>query len=161
MVSRSSKSVDVDVTDVIVEDEPQPVKRRSEYEATPKIEEVFVESAVEEVSREPVRDEEPIAPPIVKTSPTPTPSARDSKKQDDELIAVMREDPVDGGMQLGLDFTTKEEMEKVHKYLPYNKPPFELLNDVTITEDYESGDRKHTADAIVNKLSVFGIKVET
>ena len=160
VVSRSSKSVDVDVTDVIVEDEPQPVKRRSEYEATPKIEEVFVESAVEEVSREPVRDEEPIAPPIVKTSPTPTPSARDSKKQDDELIAVMREDPVDGGMQLGLDFTTKEEMEKVHKYLPYNKPPFELLNDVTITEDYESGDRKHTADAIVNKLSVFGIKVE-
>ncbi len=61
---------------------------------------------------------------------------------------------------MGLDFTTKEEMEKVHKYLPYNKPPFELLNDVTITEDYESGDRKRTADAIVNKLSVFGIKVE-
>lgn len=166
--ARSSARDDayVDVTDVIVNEEPEAAEKPFDnYASIPQTEEEPITAAPDAPAAftETEDDEdEVIVTPVKKQYSEP--AARDvkpeSKSKDGELIAVMREEPVDGGMQLGLDFTTKEEMEKVHKYLPYNKPPFELLNDVTITEDYESGDRKRTADAIVNKLAVFGIKVE-
>ncbi len=86
------------------------------------------------------------------------------EEDDDEIVPIEHEVPVDGGMQVKLDFVTKkdlkEQQSKLHQYVKYNKPPFDLLNDVTITQDLDAGDRKAAAQAIVDKLSVFNIKIE-
>lgn len=84
---------------------------------------------------------------------------------DDEIIAVETETPIgDGVVQTGLEFMSRGELEKrkqtVHQYMKYNIPPFDLLEDVMIVEDLEGDDRQRTADAIVNKLAVFGIKIQ-
>lgn len=92
----------------------------------------------------------------------------DDSQSGDELVAVPTQKVIetsDGvAIQTGMNFVTRNELreqqETIHKYLKYNVPPFELLNDATIVDDLEAGDRKRAANAIVNKLSVFGIKVE-
>lgn len=69
----------------------------------------------------------------------------------------------DGNIQTEIKFITKSELEKansVHKYPKYVAPPVDLLDDVMITEDLEGEDRKRNAENIVNKLAVFGIKVQ-
>ena len=92
------------------------------------------------------------------------------EEADDEEILVIPSERIietNGGtaVQQGMDFISrgdlKKEQERNHKFVPYTQPPFELLNDATIVDDYESDDRQRAADAIVNKLSVFGIKVES
>lgn len=88
---------------------------------------------------------------------------------DDELLVVPSEKIVETAegkvIQEGMEFISrgdlKKEQERGHKFIPYNAPPFELLNDATIVDDFEADDRQRAAAAIVNKLSVFGIKVET
>ena len=92
----------------------------------------------------------------------------EEEPDDDEIMAIPSEkiiETADGvAVQQGIDFISrgdyKKEQERVHKYIPYTKPPFELLNDAMIVDDFEADDRQRAADAIVNKLSVFGIKVE-
>ena len=87
---------------------------------------------------------------------------------ENEILAIPTEQVIetsDGkAVQEGIDFISRkefeQEQERVHKFIPYNRPPVELLNDATIVDDFEAGDRQRAADAIVNKLSVFGIKVE-
>ena len=87
---------------------------------------------------------------------------------EDEILAIPTEQPIetaDGkAVQTGFDFISqadlKKEQERVHKFIPYTKPPVELLTDATIVDDFEADDRQRSADAIVSKLSVFGIKVE-
>lgn len=92
------------------------------------------------------------------------PSAPAEPKNDpQQLVVVEGEERVDGGMQVKYDFVTEEELEKsksVHRYLEYNIPPLDILNDVTIVEDHDNGERERLAQAIVNKLAVFNIKIE-
>ena len=98
-------------------------------------------------------------------SATQPESAPTEKKRDgEELIPVETETVIDGvGVQTKIEFVTKDDLEKVnnvHKYAKYVAPPVDLLDDVMITEDLEGEDRKRNAENIVNKLSVFGIKVQ-
>ncbi|MCH5156888.1 MAG: hypothetical protein J1G02_03305 [Clostridiales bacterium] len=87
---------------------------------------------------------------------------------EDEILAIPKAQVIEtaegNAIQEGFDFISesdlKKEQERVHKFIPYTKPPFELLNDAMIVDDYEADDRQRAAEAIVNKLSVFGIKVE-
>lgn len=84
---------------------------------------------------------------------------------ENELIPVETEVPLEGGgKQVKLDFFTETEIkkkeEKVHKYPRYVAPPIELFNDAVIVEDDEEDFRTQSTFNIINKLSVFGIKVE-
>lgn len=87
---------------------------------------------------------------------------------DDELLCVPRETPIDTpagtAIQTGFDVVSAEELReansKLHKYSKYVEPPLDILNDVTIVEDTEAPQREKIAEAIVNKLAVFQIKVE-
>ncbi|MCM1289086.1 MAG: FtsK/SpoIIIE domain-containing protein [Corallococcus sp.] len=84
---------------------------------------------------------------------------------DNELIPVETEVPLEGGgKQVRLDFFTdteiKKKEEKVHKYPRYVAPPIELFNDAVIVEDDDEDFRAQATFNIMNKLSVFGIKVE-
>lgn len=94
---------------------------------------------------------------------TPEPEPEEVEDEN-EIVPVEREEPVEGGMQVAMDFVSrkelKEQQSKIHKYMKYNKPPVELLDDVTIQEDHDSSDREAAAQAIIDKLSVFNIKIE-
>ena len=93
--------------------------------------------------------------PIVAVEPDPDP---------DELVPVPTFKPVPGGIQEGFNLVTRKEAEEtqaaVHQYQEYNTPPFELLNEVTFTQEMDSGERRQIAQAICDKLAVFGIKIE-
>lgn len=161
---RRTQSNSIDIIDATMQDDSSDISQTKTFEpiVNKETEQVFKEE--EHSQTEVVRNvqekapERPVAESVVE-------KRQSSKKEDsDEVVAVLREDKVDGGIQIGMDFLTKGELEKtketVHQYLEYNIPPFELLNDVTITQDYEENDRKRSAEAITNKLAVFGIKVE-
>ncbi|MCH5152948.1 MAG: DNA translocase FtsK [Clostridiales bacterium] len=113
----------------------------------------------------PDEDEPILAEQVVEPVPAVEP---DEEKDDEEILAIPSEKVIETtegrAVQEGLDFISrgelKKEQERVHKFIPYNQPPFELLTDATIVDDFEADDRQRSADAIVNKLSVFGIKVE-
>lgn len=83
----------------------------------------------------------------------------------DELVPIEKETIVPGGVQVGFDFRTKDELrevqEKVHKYPKYVVPPMDLLNEPMIIDDDDEDFRTRAVFAITNKLSVFGIKVES
>ena len=123
---------EVDVTDVFVE------------QTLP------VETASEEDNSEPPKDK---------------PVTVDEKDDEKELVPVDKVTPVPGGMQVGYDFHTKEEIrkaeEKIHKYPKYVTPPLDLLNEATVVAEDDSEYREKAAQAIVNKLAVFGIKIES
>lgn len=97
------------------------------------------------------------------------PSAQPEVIDEEEIIAVptgkIIDTPTGPAVQEGLDFVPRKEAEKkqsqVHKYMKYNKPPFELLNEPVVVDDVEAGDRQRAGEAICNKLAVFGIKLET
>lgn len=155
----------IDIADVVVQEE----YRNATGEVQAYDSEQTNYGTVEEQTPVPpvIQQQEPVAEkPVSKPYVEPAPVVKPQPKVEDpdEIVAVMREDKIDGGIQLGMDFVTKGDLEKtketVHQYLDYNIPPFELLNDVTITQDYEENDRKRAAEAITNKLAVFGIKVE-
>lgn len=159
-----TQSNSIDIIDATMQDDSSDISQTKTFEpiVNKETEQVFKEeehSQTEVVRNVPEKaPERPVAESVVE-------KRQSSKKEDsDEVVAVLREDKVDGGIQIGMDFLTKGELEKtketVHQYLEYNIPPFELLNDVTITQDYEENDRKRSAEAITNKLAVFGIKVE-
>ncbi len=161
---RRTQSNSIDIIDATMQDDSSDISQTKTFEpiVNKETEQVFKEeehSQTEVVRNVPEKaPERPVAESVVE-------KRQSSKKEDsDEVVAVLREDKVDGGIQIGMDFLTKGELEKtketVHQYLEYNIPPFELLNDVTITQDYEENDRKRSAEAITNKLAVFGIKVE-
>lgn len=141
-------SDELDLTDVVV-DEP-----------------IVIEEPVKEPIREPivqqtVQQSRPVAPPqpIVENV-----YSEEEDEDDDEVVAITRHEEVEGGIQEVMDFVSKGEVkkaqEKVHHYLEYVVPPMELLNDVTIVEDHDDADRQSLAQAIVNKLAVFNIKIE-
>ena len=50
--------------------------------------------------------------------------------------------------------------KKPFKFMPYVKPPFELLDEPAPFVDVEAADRQAAAEAIVKKLAVFNIQVE-
>lgn len=83
----------------------------------------------------------------------------------DELLPVEKETAVPGGVQVGFDFRTKDELrevqEKLHKYPKYVVPPMDLLNEPMIIDGDDEDFRTRAVFAITNKLSVFGIKVES
>lgn len=82
----------------------------------------------------------------------------------DELVTVPTFKPVPGGIQQGFDIVTRKEAEEsqaaVHHYLEYITPPFELLNEAAVTQEMDGGERRMIAQAICDKLAVFGIKIE-
>lgn len=110
-------------------------------------------------------EDEEVAVPQVTVPQVDEPHEEDD---DDEIIAVETQTRIETAtgpaVQTGMDFMTrgelKEKEKKVHKYMKYNKPAFDLLNDATIVEDTEAGERQRNADAIIAKLAVFGIKIE-
>lgn len=88
-------------------------------------------------------------------------------EQDDgsQLIAIEKLKEVPGGIQMGYDFHTKAEVEKaqkkIHKYPKYIVPPFDILEEAVAVEDTEQAFREKAAEAIVQKLAVFGIKIQS
>ncbi len=82
-----------------------------------------------------------------------------------ELVAVETGRAAHSGIQMGYDFKTKDDVrsaeEKIHKYPKYVKPPFDLLEKSVDVEDNEQAYREQAAQSIVQKLAVFGIKVES
>ncbi len=150
----------VDVTDVVVDDS---LSEKDDFSSTVYTPFVSQETVKEVIAEQPISESKPSVSeekrnPVVKEKPSKP------RINDDEIVAVPRVDTIDGKYeQNGFDFISKkeyDESQKIHRYLDYNIPPFELLNDVTISEDHEADDRERSAQAIVNKLSVFGIKVE-
>jgi len=98
-------------------------------------------------------------------TPNEDSAARASQPDDNELIPIETEVPLEGGgKQVRLDFMSgteiKQKEEKVHKYPRYVAPPIELFNDAVIVEDNDEDFRTQSTFNIINKLSVFGIKVE-
>lgn len=109
--------------------------------------------------------EEPVSVALQNVAPTElkqTPA--ETFKNPDELVVVEGEEEVDGGVQVKYEFVPQGDVdkatEKIHQYMEYNVPPLDLLNDVTIVEDHDDGERQRLAQAIVNKLAVFNIKIE-
>ena len=142
---------EIDIVDVTSPDLPE--------ESEPFVGEIMVPDEDEPTIDEPVVESEPQ---IVETV-----DAVD-EIDDDEIIAIDSEEIIDTPegqvAQKKIEFVTQEEYKKqqsVHKFIPYTEPPLELLNDATIVDDFESDDRQRAADAIVSKLSVFGIQVES
>ena len=138
-----------DVVDILVAPQQQPV------DSEPFVREITV----------PDEDEPVLSEPVVE----PVQVVEEVEEVDkDEILAIPLERPIETSsgqvMQQGFDFISRDEYAKEqqrnHKFIPYNHPPFELLTDATIVDDFEADDRQRSADAIVNKLSVFGIKVE-
>lgn len=86
-------------------------------------------------------------------------------KDSDELVPVEKETVVPGGVQVGFDFRTKDELrevqEKVHKYPKYVAPMTDIFNEPMIVDSDDEDFRTRSVFAITNKLSVFGIKVES
>ena len=81
-----------------------------------------------------------------------------------ELVPVEKVKEVPGGMQVGFEFQPKAEVkkaeEKVHRYPKYVKPSLDLLEESTDSIEDDAQARAEAAQGIVNKLAVFGIKVE-
>lgn len=109
--------------------------------------------------------------PLVRSDiPEQTYSADDeqpSEQSDDdsvELVPVEKVKEVPGGMQVGFEFQPKAEVkkaeEKVHRYPKYVKPSLDLLEESTDSIEDDAQARAEAAQGIVNKLAVFGIKVE-
>ncbi len=99
-------------------------------------------------------------PEVVKEEPVPI-----HYQGSDELVPVEKETVVPGGVQVGFDFRTKEELkevqEKVHKYPKYVAPMVDLFNEPMVIDSDDEDFRTRAVFAITNKLSVFGIKVES
>ncbi|MCM1195356.1 MAG: DNA translocase FtsK, partial [Firmicutes bacterium] len=161
----------VDVSDIVIDDDfDAPIideRVTNDEPDVPFVERQPVFETEPETVEETVRPAEtpfsvPVPEPVdARTEQT---AAAQPQNDPDEVVAVFREEPVEGGTQLTFDVMTHGDLEdakkKVHHYMEYNVPPFELLNDVTIVEDHEADDRKRCAQAIVGKLAVFGIKIE-
>lgn len=141
---QATTSQSVDIADMVVNE-------------SPKAEPAFVE----ETFVQPVDDTDEVL------SEEPVEEA-DEQEDGDEVVAIPGETVIEtsGGpaIQAKLDIMSRDELRKEqareHKFPKYNQPPMELLNDVTIVEDTEADVRARTAEAITNKLAVFGIKVE-
>ncbi len=94
--------------------------------------------------------------------------AEESDSRGDELVPVEGETVIETSagtaVQTKIDLVPRKELEesqaKIHKYPKYVPPVVDLLNDITIVEDTEADSRARAAEAITNKLAVFGIKVE-
>lgn len=140
---------ELDVTDVVVDEAVDEYIVDDEYD----------DETVEPVVKQP-------EPPVTQITPKPpiAPVVKEPVKDPDEIVAVDRLEDVDGGKQVVLDFVSQGELENakknVHQYLEYNIPPMDILNDVTLIEDNDNSDRERLAQAIVNKLAVFNIKIE-
>ncbi len=138
-------SEDVDISDVVVETSPQ------------------AETVDDTTDEQSLQDDIEVQP-EAENDATPNQTESD----EDELIAIPGETIIDTSsgpaVQTKIDLISRKELEKeqnrVHKYLKYNPPPFDLLNDITIVEDTEADDRARAAEAITKKLAVFKIKVE-
>jgi DNA segregation ATPase FtsK/SpoIIIE-like protein len=85
---------------------------------------------------------------------------------DDEPVRVIPTvEPIGNGLgQDRLDFTDskvyEEKAGKVHQYLKYNLPPTELLSDEVLSTGISQEELRENCALIVNKLEVFGIRVE-
>ena len=182
----SDNSVDVDApapkpqnsaSDIFVDDqpsgaspkavEPNPAETRQPQTVTPvspsKETPVYEKQPVVDYSS--AFDDEPQAlDPSVTPEPEIIESVQEVEADENEIVAVEHEVPVDGGMQVAMNFVSRKELKdqqsKIHHYLKYNKPPVELLDDVTIREDHDEADRTAAAQAIIDKLAVFNIKIE-
>ena len=90
--------------------------------------------------------------------------------QEDEHVVVIHEEEIEDTdfVQERMDFVSRKDLEKqkeekserVHQFVPYEKPPYELLDDVIIREDFDMEDRQRAAQAIVDKYAVFKIQIE-
>lgn len=91
-------------------------------------------------------------------------NASEAFGNDKSYTIVRDQQPVNGGYQEVIRLEDTEELEskkkKVHRYPPYNRPPENILDDIEISVDDDGELRKQSADAIVKKLAVFGIKTE-
>ena len=152
VVNQSTENSQTEVIDIVDVTTPEKIE-----ESKPFVSEISVPDEDEPVIAEQVVE------PVVQSDETV------EEAEDENEILVVPADKIietsEGNVvQTGMDFISrgdlKKEQERVHKFIPYTKPPFELLNDAMIVDDFEADDRQRAADAIVNKLSVFGIKVE-
>ncbi len=140
----------IDVSDVVVQDEQRP-------------EAEFVSDSYDGGEEQPPQVEQP------ENQPEPEqPQSEQSQEDENEMVAIEGETVIETSsgpaVQARLDILSRKELEEkqshVHKYPKYNQPPVDLLNDVTIVEDTEADTRARAAEAIINKLAVFHIKVE-
>ena len=144
----------LDIVDVTAPSEPTPAPVKVEEPAQ---DDSFVvppfNEPIEEEEEQPQEEQEPA--PVINT--------------DDDKVAVIREEMIEETdyAQERMDFVSPEELKKekekesnVHKFVPYEKPPYELLDDVTIREDLDADDRQRAAQAIVDKYAVFKILIE-
>lgn len=162
---------EIDVTDVFV-DEPT-------VQTEPIVRVQPSEQIVEAQPTEPIAEAQPTES-IAETQPT-EPEKSENAAEDDtesadvseintdgdqsELVAVQSGRAVPGGIQVGYDFQTKDDVrkaqEQIHKYPKYVKPPYDLLEEAVEVADTEQEYRERSAQEIVKKLSVFGIKVQS
>ena len=138
----------VDIVDVTTQSEPAPTKEEEPVADSDDSISTTFDDVVEE-------DEEPYE------------EEAESDDNGDTVVPVIREEAIDADYaQERMDFVSREELKKeqekesTHKFVPYEKPPYELLDDVTIREDVDSDDRQRAAQAIVDKYAVFKILIE-
>ena len=146
----------VDIVDVAVDEEPTPVK--AEPSAPTNVVETTPDDSFVVPFDEPIEEEEE-----QECEPEPLPATSDGK------VAVIRDEIIEETdyAQERMDFVSPDDLKKekeqdgsVHKFVPYEKPPYELLDDVTIREDLDADDRQRAAQAIVDKYAVFKILIE-
>ena len=138
----------VDIVDVTTQSEPAPTKVEEPVADSDDSISTTFDDVVEE-------DEEPYE------------EEAEFEGNGDTVVPVIREEAIDADYaQERMDFVSREELKKeqekesTHKFVPYEKPPYELLDDVTIREDVDSDDRQRAAQAIVDKYAVFKILIE-
>lgn len=125
----------------------------------------FCENSSNSVEKVVVDSEPTITKSSVLTESVLEDSVSEHYKDSNELVPVEKETVVPGGVQVGFDFRTKDELrevqEKVHKYPKYVAPMTDIFNEPMIVDSDDEDFRTRSVFAITNKLSVFGIKVES
>lgn len=169
-----SKIVEKQVEPVAPTVEPvvTPAPTKSEETLTFEFEEDENDLDIEDFSEDIVQTEPLREEPIVESQSFEQEPIHDNDEQipshyqdADELVPVEKETAVPGGVQVGFDFRTKEELrevqEKVHKYPKYVAPLTDIFDEPMVIDNDDEDFRTRSVFAISNKLSVFGIKVES
>ncbi len=137
----SEQDNSVDITEVMEEEEDTPFVTDS-YASEEDVDDVITDT-------------------VVNDEPKPPVSESNVRVVTTETVINTPSGPM---VQEGFDVVTEEddtdEPEQGHVYSEYCNPPVELLNNAVETEDTEQDSRQKIADAIINKLAIYNVKVE-
>lgn len=163
--AQSEKTIKItdepDITDILIDyplkDEPEIIKE-TEQPKSQNVYAPFAEQPTVQSVEQPKREA---------AVPQQTQSVENKlteKETPDEVTLVDRgyeSTPYDTQIKIPIPQEEPKTQEgAVHEYMEYNVPPLHLLNEAVIVEDNDDGERQRLAQAIVNKLSVFNIKIE-